>query len=183
MRILLWLIYIVLDLVLIVVGMPLVAIAAYLRKFGVRWSTQYKDRVIQGWTWRWMWLWGNEEDGVTGPVWYFERTPTWSSFKRTFMWSAVRNPVNNLRFVPLLNPLVVAAKVNYRGNTRDVNEAGKLLPDRFWWSYTWQDIYSGLRVSYKGWALYLGYKITPQDQFLPNHEHLTGFAIRLRRLS
>lgn len=39
----------------------------------------------------WAWIWDNEIDGVCGPL-----SPTpWN----IYYWSALRNPVNNLRFV------------------------------------------------------------------------------------
>jgi hypothetical protein len=45
---------------------------------------------------RWTWIWGNEEDGVTGPVWYMPGKPEWL---RAYMWSAWRNSCNNLRYL------------------------------------------------------------------------------------
>lgn len=47
------------------------------------------------WHWQlnpWTWLWDNKIDGVVGPG----PVTRWQAF----YWSALRNPVNNLRFVP-----------------------------------------------------------------------------------
>lgn len=48
------------------------------------------------WHWQlnpWTWIWDNEIDGVVGPSGPVTR---WQAF----YWSALRNPCNNLRFVP-----------------------------------------------------------------------------------
>lgn len=42
---------------------------------------------------RWAWLWNNQVDGIYGPGNPHTR---WQAF----LWTALRNPVNNLRFVP-----------------------------------------------------------------------------------
>lgn len=46
------------------------------------------------------WLWDNDEDGVYGPHWFNEGN---KGFKVCYLWSAVRNPANNMRFVSLFN--------------------------------------------------------------------------------
>ncbi len=65
--------------VLFIVGLPVCAACA----FTGRWP-------------RWTWVWQNEEDGVIGPAWYNPGKTRWLSFK----WTALRNSVNNLRYVP-----------------------------------------------------------------------------------
>lgn len=55
-----------------------------------------KSWILDGsiWHWpRWAWIWDNEIDGITPKG----QLPTrWN----TFYWTALRNPVNNLRFIP-----------------------------------------------------------------------------------
>lgn len=53
----------------------------------------------------WLWLWGNDQEGYR-PPWYRDLTPGWGEFRRQYVWAAWRNPVNNLRFVPWINPRV-----------------------------------------------------------------------------
>ncbi len=67
-------------------------------------------------------LWDNLEDGVDGlrggdPAqhWWWERTRAWSDWRRIVMWSAIRNPVDGLRWVPVLNPRIDPARVRYVG--------------------------------------------------------------------
>lgn len=65
--------------VLFFIGLPICAVCAYTGKWPA-----------------WTWLWQNQEDGVMGPTWY---NPTKSRWK-SFTWTALRNSVNNLRYVP-----------------------------------------------------------------------------------
>lgn len=73
----------VVSFVLMVIGWVVIAFLAGLRA-----------KSLMGATWHfpgWAWIWDNEIDGVCGPL-----PPTrWN----IYYWSALRNPVNNLRFV------------------------------------------------------------------------------------
>jgi hypothetical protein len=82
------------SLVLTVIGIPIIALLA----IAAVETTQERliknpslPTVVWGWP-RPFWIWSNSEDGVWGPYphsrWY------------AFYWTALRNPVNNLRFVP-----------------------------------------------------------------------------------
>ena len=81
------------SLILTVCGIPICAVLA--------WGKFSKENRITGlWHWpRWAWLWDNDEDGVY-PHWYVVLNPQWSVARVEFMWTALRNSVNNLRFVP-----------------------------------------------------------------------------------
>lgn len=51
------------------------------------------------WHWpHWAWLWDNQEDGVM-PAWYVSQNLTWSPAKVQFHWTALRNSVNNFRYL------------------------------------------------------------------------------------
>ncbi len=77
---------------LLLVGLPICAVLAYC-------DLAHYDRAGGRWHWpAWAWPWDNEEDG-THPHWYAVAHPTWSVARLEFTWSALRNPVNNLRFV------------------------------------------------------------------------------------
>lgn len=43
----------------------------------------------------WAWIWDNDEDGIA-PHWYNPLVTPW----KVFAWTALRNPCNNLRYVP-----------------------------------------------------------------------------------
>lgn len=49
---------------------------------------------------KWAWIWDNEEDGIYGPKWFNKGI---HNFKSCFLWSAIRNPANNMRFIDLFN--------------------------------------------------------------------------------
>ena len=91
----LWFIVIqVIALALAIIGVPVVGVLAYFRL----WIGMYVYGMHVHSEWRggrWTWLWGNDEDGVVGPDWYNPLASRWLAFK----WSALRNPVNNLRFL------------------------------------------------------------------------------------
>ncbi len=74
-------------LVLTVIGWPVVGGLA----LGRSWTTVGPHPQWRG---GWLtWIWCNEIDGIVGPGMTLNR---WN----TFYWSAIRNSVNNLRFVP-----------------------------------------------------------------------------------
>jgi hypothetical protein len=52
-----------------------------------------------------LWLWWNDEDGPD-PQWWKDRNPTWSEFKRQYVWLAVRNRTDNLQFTWFCPPPV-----------------------------------------------------------------------------
>jgi len=80
------------SLLLTVIGYPLIAVLAAFRL----WLDDYDgtiNRVLYHWRGgKLTWLWSNDENGIfgNGPV------TRWQAF----YWSALRNPCNNLRFVP-----------------------------------------------------------------------------------
>ncbi len=79
------------SLVLTVLGVPVCAVLAY---------GEFSRPVNGAWHWpRWAWIWDNDIDGVC-PHWYEVAHADWSIARREFVWSALRNPANNLRFVP-----------------------------------------------------------------------------------
>lgn len=53
---------------------------------------------------KWAYIWDNQEDGIYGPKWFgiYTNIPS-ETFKRCFLWSAVRNPANNMRYIDLFN--------------------------------------------------------------------------------
>ena len=81
------------SLVLTLVGIPLCAVLAYGNFSNERTAVDVFHFPA------WAWLWDNEEDG-TIPRWYANQHLTWSLARVEFYWTALRNPCNNLRFVP-----------------------------------------------------------------------------------
>lgn len=81
------------SLVLTVIGIPVCAFLAYELDYAY---DENSDRYHFP---RWAWIWDNQEDGVAA-AWYLKAHPEWTFPHTVFMWSALRNPCNNLRYVP-----------------------------------------------------------------------------------
>lgn len=186
----LWLAYSSVAAMLWVIGVPLIAVLAWRRAWVIRPSEQYADkRMLRYWKGRWLtWIWSNSEDGVTGAQWYRELHADWWESKQALMWSAFRNPTNNMRFIPLVNPHIVPSRIHYVGAFDAEQQARET--GAFTWSLTWQGVFAGLRlvVPVRGrlvriWA---GWKLRPSDRsgIDPNDYRFPrcGFAIQCKRI-
>lgn len=71
---------------LVVVGLFIIPVAYYFR---------VGDRFP-----KWAWIWGNDSDSIFGPPWF---NLGFFSFRNCYIWTAIRNPVNNMRRVPAFN--------------------------------------------------------------------------------
>lgn len=84
------------SLVLAIIGLPIIAYFAFIHPTLVLRRSPLTGKTIVQFPPRWVWLWNNDEDGAAGG---YEWNKQWSIGRRLFTWSALRNPVNNLRFV------------------------------------------------------------------------------------
>jgi hypothetical protein len=115
-----WLLQIAIQIPLMLLGVPLIAIAAACRAYGT--VGAYFPNYLQ-WRWPWMWLWGNQENGISGAYgslpdgWPKTHWPLW---QQIFVWSAWRNSVGNARWTRLLGMTVNPSNVCiYRGSSED----------------------------------------------------------------
>lgn len=82
------------SLVLTIIGIPVCAYLSYVHGY------TYDPNTKQCHWPSWAWVWDNQEDGVL-PPWYRLRVGfAWSDAHAMFMWTAIRNSCNNLRYVP-----------------------------------------------------------------------------------
>lgn len=189
--ILTWVLYITLVTPLWLLGLPLVAVAAALKAYDFRVSSKWPGYppMLQ-WRWRWMYIYGNEEDGVDGSrgymrdptgywTWLQERwlskTSKWSMWRRVFVWSALRNPMGNLRFVKGFSLMINPKKV--RGAT---------------YFYSWGDVYLARQGLYSGMKVLtmsekqfrIGWNILPWDRAgIPDGDYRAkgcGFKLLIR---
>lgn len=160
-----WLIRLAVLLVFALIGLPL--IAWQLRNLEAGPSRRFPERMLLRFHARWMLPFQNDEDGVDGlrggdpaQQWWADKTATWSSRKRIFVWSALRNPVDSLRWVPILNPQLVVRDVCFVGMDHEPakGENG--------WYYAWLSgtPYSCIRAERWGWRFWLGWKLKPEDR-------------------
>lgn len=127
-------------------------------------SQYFPGRKLPQFKSRWMWLYGNEEDGVDGlrggdpaqSKWATE-SAGWSVRKRIWRWSALRNPLNNLRYVPLMTPKFHPDRIHFVGLDHEMQdgEGG--------WFFIWQGLYSAFRFETKTHRLWIGWCFKPQD--------------------
>lgn len=95
--ILCWIPFVIAKLILAIAGLIAVPLALGTRYLSL--EVLDKETVRNHWP-DIFWLWGNDEHGC--PDWWFRKAKEGHWFMKTFpefWWYAVRNPVNNLRFL------------------------------------------------------------------------------------
>lgn len=185
----LWLAYSAIEIVTDLAGLLIIPVLLARKRFDVRFSdiwpkpVRISDELKGGlqcqWP-RWAWLWSNEEDGVLGPTWYHERHPTWSGNRIAFFWSALRNPSNNMRFIPVINPVIEPKRIAFQEWHPALNVDV---------IYTWQGIFSGLWVTFplRGhiFRFWWGWKLHPEDVAGVSDTDMRkprcGFAMQFKR--
>lgn len=99
------------------------------------------------------WL-GNWEDGLC-PAWWQEAK---GSDGLRAMWSwFLRNPVTNLRFMPVVSFKPDPSKVGHIG--------ADVMPEdgQPGWFLAWHGLYAGFRWQTKSWGVWFGWKVHPED--------------------
>lgn len=84
--------------VLAIIGLPICAVLPLLPLRMENLNTQFIHAPTLWHYPKLAWLWDNDEDGVF-PAFYAREHLNWSVWRIIFTWTALRNPVNNLRFV------------------------------------------------------------------------------------
>lgn len=103
----------------------------------------------------WLWIWGNDEDGIL-PRYYHPFTVEkdklgWSSFRITYVWAALRNSVDNLKYVPWINPPVLPVYI--------IKVAPKQFHINSTWSFIWWKGYGCLTFRFYNWYRF-GWRLT-----------------------
>lgn len=153
-----WLLYIVIQLPLMAIGFPLVAVLAAVVQFQSRRWTMDRRGLLhfpRVFGLRLFYLWDNDEDGIDGdPITgdvteppkneaWFEATAHWPVWRRVFVWSAWRNSVGNARRLPFLGMDITDPKAKVTivppramDYMRGVAESGTYQRDKFiaWWN-------------------------------------------------
>lgn len=186
-----WLGFLALRAALFLVGWLVVPVAVLFGAYEMRDSRIYPERQVRAFTWPIMWLWGNEEEGIG----FYGESP--SVNVRIIYSECLRNPVNNLRYVPLLALKIEPKKVRFVGSLggnkdvlpTDVVKSYDLDATDFW-SLTWHGLHSNIRwqgkIGNTRYRFWLGWKIYPEDIYgIPEWSHRSatvGFATQFRRL-
>jgi len=186
---------------MIVLGFLMVPLAVLFKAYGMRESKFYKDRIVRAFTSRIMWPWSNEEEGIGhyDTLNFLGLTIKFEKISSKIVYSeCIRNPANNLRFVPLISLKIDPTKVKFIGSFGSYKDN---LPkevvkkydsnEELFWSLTWQGLYSNIRVHLKifNWRFrfWLGWKIYPEDIYgLPSWSHRNvsaGFATQFKKIN
>lgn len=185
-----WLLRIAIFLPLAIVGVPLVYVLSRLHWCEQRPSPKF-DRTVLQWRTPWLFsLWSNAEDGVDGlrgddpnQSWWQEKTAAFSPQKRIFIWAAIRNPVDGLRWVRALNPILRPELVRSIGMDHEPAEG------EGGWYYAWLagTPYSCIRYETKHFRFWLGTKVKPEDAkgLQPNDGRALGcdFSMQFKRVA
>lgn len=200
--ILTWIVFLVIRTIFIFLGLIIVPIASIFHLHTTRVEkSKINGRYIINWKFRLLYPWGNDEDGVEAG----DELKGYPVFIRIIYWSAIRNPVNNLRFIKglycKLDPSRIkflATKPNDITGIKVYSYGDQRLPnvyiyddDRFRFiSLTWQGVYSNLRIQFKMlnkiWRFWIGWKIYPHDSLgigeTDYRRFGAGFATQFKRI-
>jgi hypothetical protein len=172
--------------ILAVLGWLVVPIAAAFKAYKITPSIR-DGRPVLNWTWPIMYVYGNLEDGIENGEYYGIK----NKFIQIVYWTCLRNPVNNLRYIPVLSVKVKKDKVKYFGSfdrPEDLEKYDTNIPQ---WFFAWQGLYSNVFVHFNLFGelrrFWLGWKLYPDDAHfeLPPTSyryHGAGFAIQFKRV-
>ncbi|MHA6236870.1 DUF7338 family protein [Pseudomonas fluorescens group sp. PF-69] len=163
-----WSFLFVCNVVLLLLGLVVVAVALPFRVPGVSVSD---GRPIVNLP-RWAWLWGNDFDGVLGDkhgTWAASTPFGWpaASFGAMYTWAALRNPVNNMRRLSLFACPVAQCTISGYGQDYVRDSDGQSgwqfviarCGLRRWYGFYWVHQWTTARAL----VVRLGYKIAISD--------------------
>lgn len=205
-----WLLYgsftVLLDLIGLALLLPLCACHAWRQGFsrvytndGTPLGAADENRVgrpVDRWCGGWLtWLWGNEEDGVTGPVWWQRQTGVrgaypmvgmwWQKALSAYRWSALRNPSNNLRFVPALNPVIQPALIQ-ASNWTGVLWFGCTCSAQYVRHGAFAGLWVRIYMQHRAYRLLIGWKLQAQDSLgVEDRDYRKprcGFGLQFKRV-
>lgn len=182
-----WILFLIIRTILILVGYIVVPIGVLTRNYETR-ASKYYTRIIRAFKSPLLWLWGNEEEGIG-----YYGGKGWSLERRILYSECVRNPVNNLRYVPLLSVKIDVNRVGYIGNLKLIDESldelRKYDDDAYdFLCFTWCGFYSNIRYQGKIFGkrrrIWIGWKIYPEDIYgvsPTSHRYVSaGFATQFK---
>lgn len=184
-----WLVLLVARLASIVLGLPVVALAAL---FPVPGTSASDGREIVNLR-RWAWLWGNDFDGLDGDKrdWWADNCDALvlfgllpllrrigvpvpvvpvTSWLARFWWAAVRNPANNMRLLALFSCPVSECEIGCLGQPLVEDKPGKggwqfVVAKRPGGLNLWCGFYLVRELTAKrAFVVRLGFKIRPDHE-------------------
>jgi hypothetical protein len=153
-----WGVVLLLQLPIYVLGWVLVPLAVLFKAYEEREGKWH-------FTWPFMYIWDNWEDGIAAGRQYYDAGPLW---KQIIYWSCQRNPINNMRAVPIFSVKINPKKIKWVGGPYELAQQYDKPPRDVEWFFCWQFPYSNLWVQFrflrKLLRLWVGWKLYPSDE-------------------
>lgn len=171
-HVVLWIVEALVGAALWIVGWPVTVTLALRSAWQLQPSRFFTDpygkpRLLFQWEPRWAWLiYGNEEDGIDGSPAFIVAHRNLPHWLRAVLWSAWRNPVNNLRFVWPFGISIDPARVRFVSNCSN-SPQDDWTGERVLWAYAWQGAFAGFWIRWPARGGYgqfrIGWKLLPKD--------------------
>ena len=178
----LWVIFFLFRTLLIAFGWILIPLAAACKAYTVHHDENKKAKgenpIVYHFSWKWMWIYDNWEDGIANDM--YEKKD--SLFKQILYWSAMRNPVNNLRLVKYLSCSIEPKKVRWVGSKKPVDHFD-IKPQVPEWFFAWHGVYVCIWWQYRFFGLrrlWVGWKIFPSDTIKVTGHRVKGAGFTSR---
>jgi|APSaa5957512535_1039671.scaffolds.fasta_scaffold22295_4 hypothetical protein len=125
-----WIVAVVLRFPLILLGLPLTALGLLMPVKTLPAIKFTRHNINREWYHvglpRWLWIFSNDRDGAKGDKrgWWDMNCPTGNSddFFSRWVWMAVRNPVNNMRFTPIFSVNMFETEVELLAGQYNVDD-------------------------------------------------------------
>jgi hypothetical protein len=157
---------------------------AYSKKLRHLWTGAIVDQYY--FTWRLLWLWDNDEEGC---AWYTEKDGDPADIEARIIYSScVRNPVNNLRYVPIVSLKIDPKRVRFIGKPHFQDPRAYDSKELEFWYFCWHGFYGNFRRQYKKdgktHRFWIGHKIYPGDVFgvFDHRAKSAGFGSQFKRI-
>lgn len=179
-----WLLFEAIHIPLIIFGWFSIPCFAILGLY-IRRRSKYFDKEIYAWSFKWFdYIYGNEEDGILNGAQYRDMK---DNDLQIIYWTALRNPTNNLRFVPILSCKINPAKVEFTGSYGSKPQSAPLYDKKYpHWFFAWCGLYSCLYWQFE-WRgklkrFWIGWAIYPNDinGVTPYRKPSAGFKVQLK---
>lgn len=197
-------ILLIINIVTVLAGLFLVPIGLFFLVDGESVSDKRPIRNMP----KWLWIWGNDADGANGDrrLWWDKKCDElafWGIFPHLrslgynvptlnsnnpfaqYWWLAVRNPSNNLRFIPFISCPLEKCVITYFGDFKVKDKLGfegwqLVLATHKESMFIWMGLYIVIKYknSNNGLRMRLGFKVEPDDNYYSEPKSV-GFAISI----
>lgn len=191
-----WIMHTVVWVLIALAAWVLIPIAVLFRAYEVQASPITGEPLLQ-YKWKIMLPYSNWGDGIYEGLQFGHRGEMLEKFLgialskelkkdiHIIYWTLIRNPVNNVRFFPIMGVKPISSKIKFVGSENCVEDSSN--DDKEVWYLCWQGVYGGFRIHirFKTFMLRImfGWKLRPEDtkaisNFIRSQK--VGFAYQCR---